>query len=325
MGLGSSRRKIAIGSVDESVEELRGMLAEHFDVVMKACKDEDELVGIAADADGIFVDLLPISAKGMDRLPRCKAIVLYSAGYDYIDIAAAEKRGISVSNMPDYCVEEVADHAISMALALMRKIFQANLDIKNGIWDWPRLRPMKALRDSVIGIVGLGRIGSVAALRAGAFGMRVLEYDPYIPPGREKVFGAESVDLENLLRESDVVSLHVPLTKETHHMIGERELRSMKRTAYLVNTCRGKVVDQSVLHKALKEGWIAGAALDVLEQEPPNPLDALLSLPNVLVTPHVAFYSVRSSKDKQSKVVEEFKRVLEGKPPRYRVQPPIYQ
>lgn len=300
------------------------MLANHFEVKMKACKNEDELIEFAADADGLFVDLLPVTESAIERLPKCKAIVLYSDGYDYVDYAAAAKRGISVSNMPDYCVEEVADHAITMALALTRKLWQANADIKNKIWDWPRLRPIKALRDSVMGIIGLGRLGSVTALRAHAFGMRVLEYDPYIPAGREKVFGAEAVNLETLLRESDVVTIHVPLTKETHHMIAERELRAMKKTAYLVNTSRGKVVDSLALCKALKDGWIAGAALDVLEEEPPEDSDPLLALPNLILTPHSAFYSERSIKDKQRKVVEEFSRLLSGQPGRYRIQPPTY-
>jgi D-3-phosphoglycerate dehydrogenase len=300
------------------------MLAQQFNVKMKACKNEDELIEFAADADGIFVDLFPVTENAIERLPKCKAIVLYSDGYDYVDYAAAAKRGISVSNMPDYCVEEVADHAITMALALTRKIWQANADIKNKIWDWPRLRPINALRDSVIGIIGLGRIGSAAVLRANAFGMRVLEYDPYIPPGREKVFGAEAVNLETLLKESDIVTIHVPLTKETHHMIAERELRSMKKTAYLINTSRGKVVDTLALYKALNDGWIAGAALDVLEEEPPKASDPLLALPNLIFTPHSAFYSERSIKDKQKKVVEEFSRVLSGQPGRYRIHPPTY-
>lgn len=300
------------------------MLANHFEAKMKACKNEDELIEFAADADGLFVDLLPVTESAIERLPKCKAIVLYSDGYDYVDYAAAAKRGISVSNMPDYCVEEVADHAITMALALTRKLWQANADVKNRIWDWPRLRPIKALRDSVMGIIGLGRLGSVAALRAHAFGMRVLEYDPYIPAGREKVFVAEAVNLETLLRESDVVTIHVPLTKETHHMIAERELRAMKKTAYLINTSRGKVVDSLALCEALRDGWIAGAALDVLEEEPPEASDPLLALPNLILTPHSAFYSERSIKEKQRKVVEEFSRVLSGQPGRYRIQPPTY-
>lgn len=319
------RPKVALCNVDESIEKLRDMLAKHFDVKMKACKNEEEIIEFAKDADGIFVDLLPIRKSTIEKLPNCKAIVLYSDGYDYVDYTTAAKRGISVSNMPDYCVEEVADHAITMGLALVRKLLQANADVKNNVWDWPRLMPIKAFRDSVMGIIGLGRTGSVAALRARAFGMRVLEYDPYIPPGREKVFGAEAVDLETLLKESDIVTLHVPLTKETHHMIGENQLRAMKKTACLVNTSRGKVVETRVLYRALKEGWIAGAALDVLEEEPPKPSDPLLSLPNLILTPHVAFYSERSIEDKQRKVVEEFLRVLIGQPARYKVQPAIYE
>jgi len=320
-----SRSRIALCSVDESVVKLRDMLAKHFDVDMKACKNEEEVVEFAADADGIFVDLLPVSKSAVEKLPKCKAIVLYSVGYDYVDYTAAAKRGISVSYMPDYCVEEVADHSITMALALTRKLFQANAAIKNKIWDWPRLMPIKAFRDSVIGIVGLGRLGSVAALRASAFGMRILEYDPYIPLGREKIFGAAAVDLETLLKESDIVTLHLPLTKETYHMIGEAQLRTMKKTAYLVNTSRGKVIDSVALYRALKEGWIAGAGLDVLEDEPPTASDPLLSLPNLILTPHAAFYSERSIAEKQRKVVEEFLRVLNGQPARYKVEPAIYE
>jgi D-3-phosphoglycerate dehydrogenase len=312
--------------VDESIEELRDMLAQHFEVKMKACKNDDELVEFAADADGILVDLLPVSGKAFDRLPKCKTMVLYSVGYDYVDVAAAEKHGIPISNMPDYCVEEVAEQAVILGLGLLRKIFQSSSDVKKTAnWDWTRLRPINALRDSVMGIVGLGRIGSVAALRAKAFGMRVIEYDPYIPPGREKAFDAEAVDFETLLKESDVVSLHVPLTRETHKMIGERELRLMKKTAYLVSTCRGKVVDESALYRALKEGWISGAALDVLEEEPPKSSYPLIGLANIVVTPHSAFCSERAIREKQKKVVEEFSRVLGGQPPRYKVHPSTSQ
>jgi D-3-phosphoglycerate dehydrogenase len=311
--------KIAICSINDSTKQIRETLAQHFDVKMKHCANEEELIAFAKDADGILIELQPLSSEAIQQLSKCRLIVVNSVGFDHVDVAAAREKGIVVSNMPDYCVNEVADHAVALMLALTRKVFQGSSDVRNGLWDWARLRPINALRGEVLGIVGFGRIGSAVAVRAKAFGMKVIENDPYIPPGREKAFDVESVNFRTLLMESDIVTLHVPLTRETLSMISEGELRAMKRTAYLINTSRGKVVEHEALRRALAEGWIAGAGLDVLDEEPPGHSYALFNAPNLIITPHSAFLSEQSLKEKGRKVVEEFRRVLRAESALYSV------
>jgi D-3-phosphoglycerate dehydrogenase len=283
------------------------------------CKTEDELIRACRGADAILNTLAPMTRKVIMELDRTKIIARHGVGCDNVDISAATEKGIMVTNVPQYGKEEVADHAITLMLAAVRKIPQFEKVVREGRWrEWvpPNLRPILSLEYAVLGVLGLGRIGQQVARKAkSAFGMRVLAFDPCLPEEKMTEMGVEPVDLKTLLKSSDVVSIHCPLTKETYHLIDEAQLKLMKKTAFLVNTARGAIVNGDALCRALKEGWIAGAGLDVLEKEPPNLENPLLKLDNVIMTPHVAGYSELAVEDLLIRAAQEVARVLRGKLP----------
>lgn len=282
--------------------------------------DENPLVGRMKNADGLLLCAhIPLTAKTINKMTKCKGIVQVSVGFNNIDVRAAGEKRIVVSNIPDYCIGEVADSTLAMMLALTRKIMVCDRAMRRGSWDWRVSIPAMRLIGKTIGIIGFGRIGRAVALRAKAFGMKILEYDPYIRPGDEKPLGAEAVDLDTLLARSDVVSLHVNLTPETTHLLGEAQLKKMKKTAYLVDTCRGSVVDLAALYRALSDGWIAGAAFDVFEKEPPDLSHKLFQLDNFISTPHMTYYSEESIEERDQKANDEMVRILKGEKPRYQV------
>jgi phosphoglycerate dehydrogenase-like enzyme len=240
---------------------------------------------------------LDLTAATISRLSQARVIVRNGVGFENVDIEAAAAQGIPVSNVPDYGTEEVADHAIALCLALNRQLRQLMEDVGRGDWRWQIASSTRRTRGQVFGVVGCGRIGTATALRAKALGYQVHFYDPYVSSGYEKSIGVERVDrLDDLLREADVISIHVPLTEETCHLIDVRELKLMKPTAYLVNTARGPVVAHAAIERALAEKWIAGCALDVLENEPCG-LELFTRFSNCLLTPHSAFYSQESIED----------------------------
>src|SRR5690242_9119277 len=222
---------------------------------------------------------LPVTRKTIERLRRCKLIVRCGVGVDNVDHAFAATRGIPVANVPDYGTEDVADSAIGMMLTLSRGIHRANSALRDGRgpWSYTQVAPLRRLRGSTIGIVGLGRIGTAAALRAKAIGMDVAFYDPYKPDGYDKALGVRRAQsLEELLAKSYVLSMHCPLTDETRNLINRRTLALLPRGAILINTARGEVVDTSLIPEAIASGKLSGAAIDVLPQEPPAPNDPLL-------------------------------------------------
>jgi phosphoglycerate dehydrogenase-like enzyme len=274
---------------------------------------------VLAAADAIVVwHEVPIDRAMVQRIPRCRLIVRAGVGYDHIDLEATGEAGIPVANTPDYGTSEVADHAIGFLLALCRGIptFHDLLQADPvGNFDSERAPLVRRIRGRVFGIIGLGRIGIATALRAKAFGMRIVAYDPYAPAGTEIATGVERVGtLEQLLRMSDAVSVHCPLTAETRNLLNATTLRLMKRDAVLINTARGAIVDIPALLHALEEGWIAGAAIDVLPSEPPTPGDpfvrAYASLKDsklhdrLIVTPHAAWSSPESRADARRLSVE---------------------
>ncbi len=268
------------------------------EVIIERVKDCDALVSLLTD---------PIDAEVFEAAPKLRIVAQYAVGYDNIDVKEATKRGIYVTNTPGVLTETTADFAFALLMAAARRVVEADRYVREGKWKvaW---HPMMMLGYDVhgrtLGIVGMGRIGAAVARRAKGFGMRILYYDMIRREDLEKELGVEYVPLEKLLEESDFVSLHVPLTEETYHMIGEEQLRRMKRTAILVNTSRGKVVDQKALYKALKEGLIAGAGLDVFEQEPIPPDDPLLKLENVVLAPHAASAS-HETRSRMAEIVAE--------------------
>lgn len=280
------------------------------------CKSEEEIIELAQGADAVLNCYAKMTARVIEKLSRCKIIARYGIGVDNVDLIAATRAGILVTNVPDYCVDEVSDHALALILALARQIVLADGAVREGRWDVVPHAGIRRLRGQTLGVVGFGKIARVLASKVQPLGMKVLVYDPYLDPKLIARHGAEGVNLDRLLAEADAVSIHVPLSPETRGLIGERELARMKPTAFLINTSRGGIVDEQALAEALKAGRIGGAALDVLSVEPP-PLDhPLRKLPNVILTPHLAFYSRESVIELQTKAAEEVARALRGEPPR---------
>jgi D-3-phosphoglycerate dehydrogenase len=284
-------------------------------------RGEEEVIAGAGDPDGLIVQYAQITGKVLDALPRVRVVVRYGVGIDTLDVAAATARGVVISNVPDYCVEEVSDHALALALACWRRIPFYDRRIRQGTWQATEVKPMLRLRGRVMGVVGVGRIGARLAEKAAGVGMAVWGYDPYLaalPPW------VRQVGLDELLAGSDIVSIHSPLTPETTHLIDEKALRRMKPTAFLVNTARGGVVDAAALTRALREGWIAGAGIDTLEQEPPSADMPLLMLPNVTLAPHAAWYSDDAMVDLKRKTAEAVVAVLRAQRPTSVVNPEVY-
>lgn len=307
-----------------TVEVERRILAEvGAEAVDAPSGDEAVLADLARDVVGILTCFAKTTGKVIEAAPDLRIVARYGVGVDNIDVATATRRGIPVTNVPDYCVEEVSDHALALILAASRQVARYDRAVRAGRWDLKVGRPMHRLRGQTLGILGLGRIGTRLAEKALALGFRVLAHDPVVPPARAEALGARMVSLTDLLAEADAVSLHVPLTPQTRHLIGAAELARMKPGAVLVNTARGDLVDLDALREALAAGRIAGVALDVLPQEPPDPNDPLLRMENVILTPHAAFYSEESLVELQTKAAEEVARCLRGEPLRSVVNPEV--
>ena len=309
-------------SLDREREILGRVGAE---LIATQCRSEDELIKIARDADGLLnLYFGPISRRVIESLTRCKVISRYGIGIDTIDIPAATEHGIIVTNVPSYCIDEVSDHTMALILGCARKIVLLNSKVKNREWDFKISKPIFRLKGKVLGLIGFGKIARTIARKAKVFGFNLLFYDPYISEEIIKKYPAESVSLKELLKESDFVSIHTPLNQETRHLLGEEQFKIMKDTAFLINTARGGIVDTEALYKALREGWIAGAALDIIEGVPPlTSQDLLLKLENVIVTPHAAWYSEESIIELQESAAEEVARVLKGEWPLSVVNPEV--
>jgi D-3-phosphoglycerate dehydrogenase / 2-oxoglutarate reductase len=287
------------------------------------CRSEEEIIALAQEADAVLNCYAKMTARVIEGLKRCRIIARYGIGVDNVDLAAASKAKILVTNVPDYCIDEVSDHALALLLALARRIVAADGAVKAGAWDVVSHAGVHRLRGQTVGLLGLGKIAKLLASKVRPLGMRVLVYDPYLEPTTIAQHGAEAVNLEDLLDQADAISIHVPLSPETRNLIGERELARMKPTAFVINTSRGGIVDEQALAVALKEGRLGGAALDVLSVEPPPPNHPLRQAPNIILTPHLAFYSRESVIELQTKAAEEVARALKGEPPRSPVNPEV--
>ena len=272
--------------------------------------NEDELIANTRAADALCVTSARITRRVIEHLERCRVIVRYGVGFDVVDVDAATEHGIMVCTMPDFCTEEVANHALMLLLACNRRLITLHQKLREGAWGRPELREIGPLYGETLGIVGYGRIGRALARRGRVLGMRIIAADPYTtePPEADD----RILPLDEVLAQADYVSVHTPLNAETRGLINERALRLMRPHAYLINTSRGPVVDQAALIRALGEGWIAGAGLDVMEQEPPGPDDPLLALPNVVLTPHAAFYSEASIQRQHERAAENVICALTG-------------
>lgn len=263
-------------------------------VVLICSTDEDTIIRCVADADAILTTDVQVTERTLEAAKKCKIVAVTAVGYDDVDILAATKRGIYVTNVPSnyWCADEVSDHALALMLAIQRKVTFFDKKTKAGAWQEPIIlseaRLTLPLRGQTYGLVSFGNIARAVAKKAKVFGFSVIAADPFVDPEEANRYGVKLVDFDTLLRISDVISIHAPLLKSTYHMFNEETIGKMKKTAYLVNTGRGRIVDQKALYNALKSGKIAGAALDVLEDEPPKANEPLFNLDNVIITPHIA-------------------------------------
>ena len=294
---------------------------------------EDAIISNANDADAVIgaTSGQPFSRRVLESLPNCRIVASAGVGYEMIDVDAATELVKVATNVPDYGIDEVSGLAVALILALGHKILQVDKAVRekqvNVLKNMNALMevcyPMFRMRDQTVGIVGVGRIGMTTGLKCKGLGMRVIGYDPYIFGAVLKNRGIEPVDLETLLKESDFISLHTPLSAETQNMIGYREFKKMKRTCYFINTARGGCVDQQSLIRALQENLIAGAGIDVTVDEPISPDNPFIKMPNVILTGHSAWYSIEAQSDMFRKPMTQVILALEGKFPYYAVNPEV--
>jgi D-3-phosphoglycerate dehydrogenase len=315
---------MAGGGYELEMEALGPLGAE---IVEIPAGTEDEFVKAARDADALYAKGRRITKRIIDGLEKCKVIALGSVGVDSVDVVAATARGIPVTNVPDTFIEEVADHAMMLILATFRRLVVQDRLVREGRWKEgrPMLLKLPRLMGQTLGFVAFGHVARATAVRARAFGVRMLAYDPYVEELVMSQYGVEPASLTELLKRSDIVSMHAPSTPEAHHMLSEEHFRLMKPEALFINTGRGPTVDEPALSKALQEGWIAGAGLDVLEEEPPAPTNPLLRMDNVILTAHVASASARFDPARRRRVGHEIALVLSGRWPRSCANPSVLE
>ena len=272
----------------------------------------DDILEVARDADAILVTYAKITREIITQLTNCKAIGRFGLGVDNIDLAAAKEKNIAVNYVPDYCIREVSDHAMTLLLSLIRKIPLSNKLVQGGRWEMPAVVPIRRMEGTVLGLWGFGNIPRLVAPKAKAFGMTVIAYDPYAKPEMFQQAGVERVELDALLARSDYISVHAPLTLQTRGAVNADAFGKMKKGVYIVNTARGPLIDETALIAALDSGQVGGAALDVVTVEPLAKESPLLGRDNVIVTPHTAFYSIEALEELQTKCASDIARVLSG-------------
>lgn len=298
------------GSIEEEKEEFGRVGAE---LILAQVQKEEDLIRACREADGLINQYALLTRRGLEHLPNCKVVSRYGVGVDSVDLKAATDLGIIVANVPDYCIDEVANQTMSMILTLIRKTAFFDQKVKSGQWDFHLGIPIYRTRGKTMGLIGCGKIGLEVAKRISAFGVRVMAFDPYIPKAAQ---GIELTDLDTLLKESDFISVHCPLNESTRHLIGEKEFQQMAKKPLLINTSRGPIIDETALIQALEAGRISGAGLDVLEKEPPDLQNPLLKMENVILSPHISFYSVESISELKRRTAENVSSVLLGKWPK---------
>ncbi|MFC4768053.1 C-terminal binding protein [Effusibacillus consociatus] len=298
--------------------EERVLRHEEIELVSAQCRTEEEVIEACRDADGIINQYAPISRKVIESLKKCKVITRYGVGVNTVDLNVATEKGICVANVPDYCMDEVADHALALLLDLTRKVTLANRYVKNGKWDFKVTQPIYRLRGRTLGLAGFGRIPQSLAEKVKPLGLEVIAFDPYVPEAVARDKGVTLVSLDELCQKADILSVHAPLTPSTQGLLGKKQFELMKKDAFVINTSRGPVIDEGALVEALQEGRIAGAGLDVVEEEPIRADHPLLSMENVVLTPHVAWYSEEAAAEMRSKAALGIVDVLlHGEYPKY--------
>lgn len=307
----------------ESFEQEKKCFSEIGAEMVKCdCKTEDEVIAVAKDCDALICQFAPITKRVIQAMPKCKVIVRYAIGYDNIDWKAAEQEGIYVCNCPDYCIDEVSNHAIALLMDCVRKLSYLVAQVKRGNAKYTVVKPLYRTEGKVLGIVGFGRIGQRVARKMQGFGLHIIAYDPILKPDDLQKKGVEPVGFDELLTRSDFITIHCPLNDSTRHLFSDKEFSRMKRSAILVNTSRGAIIDEKALIKALQDNMIAMAGIDVTETEPIPVGSPLLQQDNAVITSHIAWYSEDSQKELQSKVAMEVVRVLKGEKPLHPVNNP---
>jgi D-3-phosphoglycerate dehydrogenase len=294
-------------------QETRAINEMGWNLVVGQATTEDELVALCKDADGVLAGRARLNKKVIAEMQRSRIIVRYGIGVETIDIAAAAARGIMVANVPDYCIDEVSDHALALLLLMSRQIIAAMASAAKQPWSITKMPPLHRLRGQVCGLFGFGRIGSLLARKVLPLGMRVIVHDPYLPKNRAADCGVELCSFVDLLKLSDYVSLHAPLNSETYHRFGEDAFAKMKPTATIINAARGELIDQDALLAALDSGKISGAALDVLD--PAAAVAPAINHPKIILTPHSAWLSEEARATLQASAVAQVIAGLKGEKP----------
>jgi D-3-phosphoglycerate dehydrogenase len=301
-----------------NVDQERGAVeASGGELVVAQVTDEKQLADLCREADGVLAVRAPITKRVIAEMRRCRIIVRYGIGVETIDIAAASKRGIMVANVPDYCVDEVSDHALALLLMLSRQVIPAISLAREQRWSMAKMPEVHRLRGQICGLFGAGKIGSLLSGKLSQLGMRVITSDPYLEEGLARQMGMERVSLETLLASADFISVHAPLTDETHHVFREETFDKMKNSSFIINTARGGLIDEAALIAAIDSGKIAGAALDVLESETETtPLrSSLVNHPKIIVTAHSAWFSEEARATLQARAIAQVLACLKGEMP----------
>lgn len=301
------------------LEELATIGAE---LRVASCRSEEEVGEVCRDADGLLVTHVRVGERALAAMPRVRVVVRTGGGHDNLDVAAGTRRNVWMANVPDYSVAEVADHTMALLLAWWRRIGELDQQVRTVGWGRP-IRPVYRLEGRTLGILGLGRMGQAVAARARGFGLRLIGFSPHVPPEVFASVSVESVDFEHLLQAVDILTIHARLTPETRGIICEKTLRRMKSTALLINTSRGGLVVTDDLLKAIREGWIAGAALDVIEREPLAAEHPIRRMPRVLLTPHAGWYSEESERDLRRRSARLVVQALRGDRPATLLNPEV--
>ncbi|MFC7062161.1 NAD(P)-dependent oxidoreductase [Halobacillus seohaensis] len=294
------------------------VMKEHgIELVAHQCKTEEEVIEACRYADGIISQYAQITKRVINELQQCQVIARYGIGYDSVDVEAASERGISVCNVTDYCLDEVSDHTMALLLSLSRKAPFLSSKVKEGEWDFNQGKPITRLNKQTLGLVGFGNIPRKVAAKAAVFGLDIVVYDPFV----KEANGVKLVSFDELLKVSDYVSVHAPLNKQTEGMMNVDAFKKMKPNAMVINTARGPLIEEDDLIDALNKKEISGAALDVMTVEPPEDNHPLRNMDQVIITPHVAWYSQEAELDLKTKAAKNVASVLSGERPAYLVNP----
>lgn len=284
----------------------------NIEFIKKQCKTEEDVIEHAKEADALLNQYAPISKRVIDSLERTKVISRYGVGVNTIDVDAAQAKNITVANVPDYGMEEVSNHALALLLSWARKVTLLNNEVKQGNWDFKACVPIHRFDKQTVGVLGFGRIPRRFIEKVKPLGFQTAAYDPFVSAEEMAAVGVQKMELDEIIKESDYLSVHVPLIKETHHLLNAERFSQMKKNAVVINTARGPIIDEKALIDALEQGMIAGAALDVTEEEPVSKTSPLLQMDNVIITPHSAWYSEEAMVELRQKAAKNIVQVLKG-------------